>query len=76
VKYVYPLLINYIIHDFEQITIAIKAQDQMFVLGIVPYIIIQNVDDGIPNIRFGYPMPEGGLVELNNHIHQFYDGLF
>jgi hypothetical protein len=71
-KYVYRLLINYIIHDFEQITIAIESQEQMLVMGIVPHIIIKNVDDGIPNIRLGYSMLECGLIEFNNNIHQDY----
>jgi hypothetical protein len=66
------MLINYIIHDFEQITITIETQEQMFVLGIVPYIVIKNIDDSVPNIRFGYLMLECGLVKLNNNVHQVY----
>jgi hypothetical protein len=39
-EYVYSLFVNNIIHDFKQVSIAIKTNKQMLVFGIIPYITL------------------------------------
>jgi len=71
VEYVYSLFVYDIIHDFKWITVTIEPQKQMFICGIIPNIIINNIDDSVPNSGFIDTMLEGRRVELNSNVHHF-----
>jgi hypothetical protein len=71
VEYVYGLFVNNVVHDFKEIAVAVETQKQMFVRIIVPYIVIEDINDGVLNIGFGNTMFKGGRIEFNGNFHIF-----
>jgi hypothetical protein len=69
VKYVNSAFINIIIHNFKQIAASVIPNQQMFVEGGIPQIIISGMTDGMANIFSADPMPESGFVEFNKDFH-------
>jgi hypothetical protein len=73
-KYDDGVTVNFIIHHFEQITGAVKADSDVFVLHIFHWTIILEILKGAANIFSADPMPERRLVELNDdfvHLPHF-----
>jgi len=68
-KYVYGPFVNNIIHDLKRIATTVKAQKQMFIRILVPNVIIDDINDSIPNGSFGNAMFKGRRVKLNDNIH-------
>jgi hypothetical protein len=58
----------YIIHNFQQITIAAKTDKEVFVRFGVPDVIIQPSVNGIADVRFRAAMPKGRFVKLNDDL--------
>jgi len=63
-------LINYIIHYFQQISIAVKPYQQVFFIIVIKYIVISPVQYSVPYIFLSYAMFEsrGDTFDSNFHI--------
>jgi hypothetical protein len=68
-KYVNNALVNIIIHNFEQITVPVIPDQQMFVEYSIPQFIISGMVDGMANILFADPMFESRFVVLNEDFY-------
>jgi hypothetical protein len=68
-KHIYAVLINDIIQYFQQVTIAVKSKQQMLIRYFLKYVIIQKINNRMANIIPAEPMPERGIVELNEDFH-------
>jgi hypothetical protein len=69
VKYIECLIVIYIIHNFQQITIQVKADEQMLAGFGIPQIVIQPGINGTANIRLGTAMLKCSLVKFDNNLH-------
>jgi hypothetical protein len=64
------LLVNYIIHVFQQIGIAVKSNQQMFFCIIIKYIILFIIQYSVPDIGFSHPMFERRWNKLDYNSHK------
>ena len=71
-KYVYRLIINYIIRNFKKISGSIVANNQPFVCIGFEHLLMKRMPHGIPNVGLCQAMFKGGFVELNIRKHTFY----
>jgi hypothetical protein len=69
-KYVNNVLVNIIIHNFEQIAVPVIPNQQIFVEYSIPQFIIPGMVDGMVHIFFTDAMPERRSVELNEDFYR------
>jgi len=64
-EYIDGMLINNIIHYFKQSTAGIKSKNQVFIIAIINLLFINEVSNGMANIRIANIMLKGRLIEFN-----------
>jgi hypothetical protein len=69
-KYFQILLINYIIHNFQQICIIVKPYQQVFFRLIFKYIVVFPVQYGMTDISLSYAMFERGRNTFDDDFHR------
>jgi hypothetical protein len=63
------LFVNYIVHNFQQIGIAVKPDEQMLRWIVILNVVIPPVQDCMADILPGDAMLEGGRHKLNADFH-------
>jgi hypothetical protein len=69
-KYIHPLIINTVIHNFNGVAMNIKTYKQIFVFIVLQKTITNRVQKCPFNIGFGKTVLEGGLIIDNTRIHE------
>jgi hypothetical protein len=68
-KYVYPLIVNYIIRDFNKISGSVIATNQPFVCIGFEQLLVKRMPHGIPDIGLCQAMLKSGFVEVDIRKH-------